>query len=68
MYIAKQLITTHLQSMLVIFWLQKATQNVVTSENLDEKIREALSNEVLDDFIISPDTGKKKTITFKNLK
>lgn len=37
------------------------------AENLDKKIEEALANEVLEDFIISPNTGEKKTITFRNL-
>ena len=39
----------------------------MTADNVDEKIREALSNEVLDDFIISPETGERRVTTHKNL-
>lgn len=39
----------------------------MTYENLDEKIKEALADEELEDFIISHDTGKKTTVTFKSL-
>lgn len=47
--------------------VQYATQDIVMADNLDKKIEEALANEVLEDFIISPNTGEKKTITFRNL-
>ena len=41
-------------------------KGVLTAENLDEKIKEALAEEMLEDFIISPDTGEKKSMTFRN--
>lgn len=49
------------------FTVQNATKDTVMAENLDRKIEEALANEVLEDFIISPNTGEKKTVTFRNL-
>ena len=49
------------------FTVQNTTKDIVMVENLDKKIEEALANEVLEDFIISPNTGEKKTITFRSL-
>ena len=39
----------------------------MTLDNLDQKIEEALENEVLEDFVITPDSGEQTTITFKSL-
>lgn len=50
-----------------VITVQYATKDIVMAENLDKKIEEALANEVLEDFIISPTSGEKKTITFRNL-
>ena len=42
-------------------------RDVVTLDNLDQKIEEALENEVLEDFVIAPDSGEQTTVTFKSL-
>ena len=46
---------------------QTARSNGITAENMDEKIREALENDILEDFIISPANGEKKLIKYKNI-
>lgn len=47
--------------------MQKAMDDVVTMDNLEAKIQEALDNEVLEDFIISPTTGERVSKIFKSL-
>lgn len=47
--------------------MQKAMDDVVTMDNLEAKIQEAVDNEVLEDFIISPTTGERVSKIFKSL-
>lgn len=47
--------------------MQKAMDDVVTMDNLEAKIQEALDNEVLEDFIISPTTGERVSKILKSL-
>ena len=47
--------------------VQTARSSCITADNMDEKIREALESENLEDFIMSPSTGEKKIITYKNI-
>ena len=41
--------------------------NGITADNMDEKIRDALENEFLEDFTISPTTGEKKVVAYKDI-
>jgi len=41
--------------------------DVVTLDNLETKIQEALDNEILEDVIISPTTGERISKAFRSL-
>ena len=55
---------------LLAHWMavfQAARMNGITADNMDEKIRDALENEFLEDFTISPTTGEKKVVAYKDI-
>lgn len=47
--------------------VENARSDVITDDNIEEKIRVALEQEVCEDYVLVPDNGEMKSITYKNI-